>query len=226
MNLHIFHHHLALAELLDDDALKLHRHVDCDLLVRLVRLAVNLFDDYLRLRDGELVALAPHIFEQHGDVKLAAAEDLESVGAREINLQADVNLELLLEALANLAGVDELARAAGERRGVHDEVERDGRLVHVNGRKRLGLRSGAERVANVDVRKTGDETDVARLNLRHLLARHTLESEKLGDLALAHFSVYGFHGERLACFYGAFVDTNYGESAHKVVVAEVERLGT
>jgi hypothetical protein len=213
-----------MSELLDDDALELGRHVDRDFLERLELHAVLLLDDDLRLGDRELVALAAHVLEQDGDVELAAAVDLEAVRLGEVDLEADVDLELLLEARADLARVHELARATDERRGVHEEVERDGRLVDANRRQRLRGRIGAEGVADVDLREARDEADVARGDLGRLLARGALKGEELGDLARVGAAVRRLHGEGVADLDHAVVDAGYGEAAHEVVVAEVERL--
>ena len=95
------------------------RHVDDDVLDRFPLLAVAFGDDDLRLADGELVAFAAHRLDEDREVQLAAAADLERVGAVGLlDAQRDVRFELAHQPLANLARREILALASGERRVV------------------------------------------------------------------------------------------------------------
>jgi hypothetical protein len=114
---------LRACRALDDGALKLAWRVDDDLFKRLKDFAVALLvEDDLRLRDLQLVALAAHVLKQDGDVELAAARDVESLAAVKVDFEPDVDLELALKTLADLARGDKLAFAPGKRRVVNQKV--------------------------------------------------------------------------------------------------------
>ena len=58
---------------------ELGRDVDRDPLVRLVRLAIDLVQQHLGPRHLQLEALAAHLLDQHRQLQLAPAADLERV---------------------------------------------------------------------------------------------------------------------------------------------------
>src|SRR5581483_9748879 len=126
--------------------------------------------------------LAAHVFEQNRNVELAAPEHAKELGRRKVDFEPHVNLQLALEALADLARGDELALAAGERRVVDEKVERDGGLVDRNGGERLGSRLTGDRLADVNVAEARDHDDVARARRGRLDARESLEGKEFGDL--------------------------------------------
>ena len=76
---HLLEPALAQREQLRDHADVVVGHVDRQPLDRLVRLAVDLAREHLRLADGELEALAAHQLDEHGELQLAAALDLPRV---------------------------------------------------------------------------------------------------------------------------------------------------
>ena len=71
---------LARREFLRDGADVLVGHVAHATLLRLEALAVDFLGDDFRPADLQLVALATHRFDQHGQLQLAAAGDLDDVG--------------------------------------------------------------------------------------------------------------------------------------------------
>ena len=149
-------------------------------LVRLVPDAVDLLDHDARARDGDLVALAAHVLEQHAEVQFAAAVDLELVRiVRFLDAQRDVGQRLAEQALADLAAREVLALAAGERRGVDLERHADGRLVHHQRRQRFGLCRVAERVRNRGRLDAGERDDVARAGVVDFDAIEAVEAEHL-----------------------------------------------
>ena len=95
---------LAGGERLGDGADVLVGHVEHAPLERLVALAVDLADDDLGPADLQLVALAAHRLDEHRELQLAAAGDLDDVGRVGL-LQADRHVaeDLALEALAQVA---------------------------------------------------------------------------------------------------------------------------
>ena len=108
---------LAGADLLDDRADALSRHVHDQALDGLALLAVDRLVQHARGRDLELIALAAHGLDEDGQRHLAAARDVEGV-RRALDLghaQRDVLERLAVQPLAQLAGGDELALAARRR---------------------------------------------------------------------------------------------------------------
>ncbi len=71
---------LAGCELLGDGADVLVGHVADAALLRLEALAVDFLGDDLGPADLQLVALATHRLDQHGQLQLATAGDLDDVG--------------------------------------------------------------------------------------------------------------------------------------------------
>ena len=93
---------------------------------------------------------------------------------------------LALEALAQLAAGDEAAFAAGERRGVDQEVHGERRLVHFERRQGVGMLGVAQRVADADLVDAVDQHDVAGFGLFDGLA---LQAFELQDLVHLGFDV-------------------------------------
>ena len=74
--------------------------------------AVDLLGDDARPRDRDLVAFAAHVLEQHAEMQLAAAVDLELVRVvRLLDPQRDVGQRLAQQALADLPAREVLALA-------------------------------------------------------------------------------------------------------------------
>ena len=97
---HLDHLALARSEALDDGADEVFGDVDGEELVGLHELAVDALGDDLGARDHELEAFAAHHLDEHGELELAAAEDLEGVGrAGVFDADGDVGEELFVEAL-------------------------------------------------------------------------------------------------------------------------------
>ena len=164
VRLHVLELGAAAAERRHDVALGVAVRIDGDLLVGLVRNAVDLLDDHAGPRDRELVALAAHVLEEHAEVQLAAAVDDELVRVgRGLDAQGDVVNGLALQALADLAAGDELAFPPEERRGVDLERHADRRLIHGETRQRLDVRGVAQGIGDLGLRDAGKGDDVARL---------------------------------------------------------------
>ena len=141
VGLHVLQVAAARAELFHHRALVGFFDVDRQHFVRLLFLAVDFLDHHARARHGQFIAFAAHVFEQDGQVQFAAARDHEDVGVggEFDTCSATLLMQFALQALAHLAAGDELAFAAGERRGVDLEIHGQRRLVDFQQRQRLGL---------------------------------------------------------------------------------------
>ncbi len=186
--LHLDHLGLALGHLLHDDARILLVDVDHDLLDRLQDLAgLVLRQNHAGARDRDLEALAAHGLDQDGELQFAPARDVERVlVVGLLDLQRDVALALLEQAVADHAARDLVALGARERRVVDDERHGDGGRID-----RLGLDRGldlwvAEGVGHRALHQSGDRDDVARLADLDRGALQAAEGQDLRDAA-------GFH---------------------------------
>ena len=157
-------------------------------------------------------------------MEFATAGHFESVASGEVDTQADVDLELFLETVPDLARGHELSFAAAERRAVDQEVERDGRLVDRDRRKWLYILIVDDGFADEDIGESGDEHDVTRLHFGRLLFLESAECVHLGDLARAGFTARLLHEHGVTHLERTVVDAGDRETTEKVVVAEVERL--
>ena len=118
---------------------------------------------HLRPRDLQLVALAPHLLDEDGQLELAPAADLERVGRLgRADLDGDVAQHLAIEARLELAARHELALATGQRRGVDPERHGQGGLVELQARQGPWIGRIRQRVADGDLRQAGHGHDVAR----------------------------------------------------------------
>lgn len=129
----------------------------------LVHLAVDLLRDHLRLADGELEALAPHLLDEDGEGELAAALHLPGVGAADVDdLQRDVADELAVEPVLHHAGGQLVTLdLADDRRGVRADRHRDRGVVDVDRRERSHVLRVGEGLADGDLLDAGDGDDVA-----------------------------------------------------------------
>ena len=121
---------LAQREQLRDDADVVLGDVDRHALDRLVALAVDRALQHARLADVQLEALAAHQLDEHGELQLAAALDLPGVRALGVvHADRDVADDLAVQPRLDQARGDLLALAAGHRRRVDAERDRQRRLV-------------------------------------------------------------------------------------------------
>src|SRR5690606_24352119 len=181
------HHAQQLAAPLREPAhhrpLTLLGEVDRHALPRRVDLAVDAALDHGRPRYRELVALAPHRLDQHGEMELAAPRHAKLVRVLGgLDAQRDVVLRLLLEARANLTAREVLAFASRERRLVDLERHRDRRLVDLELRQPLRVAPRADRVRYAEVVDAAEHDDVAGPGRLDRLSLETFEAVKLAEL--------------------------------------------
>ena len=122
-------------------------------------------------------------------MQLAAAEHLEGVGRVGFeHAQGDVGLQLLEQALAQVARGHVLAFLAGEGPVVGDELHLHRRLLDLEQRQHHGARDVGDGLADGQILHAGDGADVAGHRLGQLEALERLVAEDLGHaefLALA-----------------------------------------
>ena len=225
VRLHVLQLAAAAAEFFHDRALVVFLDVYRHQFVGLAFRTVDLLEHHARAADGELETFAAHVLEQDGEVQFATARDLEHVRVLgEVHPQRDVLQQLLLEALADLAAGDELAFAAGEWRGVDDEVHRQRGFIHRDRLHAFQALGVAQRHADVHLRNAGDQHDVARLGRLGSRAFQPLEGEDLADLALAAVLVAVHHDEFLVGAHAAALDAADTELAHVGGVVERAHL--
>ena len=128
---HLDHLALALAHLLHDDAGMLLVDVDDDFLDRLQQLArLVVPEQHLGPRHAELETLAAHGLDEDGELQLAAARDDVGIGiGRRLDVQRDIALGLLDQAVADDAARHLVALRAGERAVVDRERHRQRRRI-------------------------------------------------------------------------------------------------
>ncbi len=198
------------------------RGLDHERLERLARLAVDLAEDHLRLADRKLVAFAAHGLDQNGEMQHAAAGDGELLGRDDrLDPQGDVLLQFAQQPLAEVAAGDELAFAAGQRRGVHAEGHLQRRLVDLQSRQRLRLQRRGNGVADFDPLDADDGTDVAGVDLVDLDAAEVLEDVDRNGLGRRD-AIVGLHqGDVLAFAESARLHPADGDTSD--VIGPVER---
>ncbi len=220
---HVGHVAAAFAELLHDGALVLFLDVDSDGLVRLLLDAVDLLDDHLGTRHGQLVPLAAHVLDEDAQVQLAAPGDLELVRVLALfHAQGHVVLELFLQAVAQHAGGDVLALASGERRGVDLEGHAHGRLVDGQRFHCLDVVRIAQGVGDEQLVHPGEGDDVAGTGLFDLDALQAVEAHDLQHAAVAHAAFAVHHFDR-----GVRLDASalHASDADQALIAVVVQRG-
>ena len=116
IGLHVHQLALALAQGLHHATLVLLLHIGGHQFDRLALDAVDLLEHHPWLAHGQLIALAAHVFQQDGQVQLAPPRHLEDAVLTGLaHAKGHVALQLLLQAVPDLAAGDELALSAGQR---------------------------------------------------------------------------------------------------------------
>ncbi len=181
---HVLHLGLALRQFVDHHAGIFLVEVDLHFLDRLQALAGDRIglEQHARARDRHLETLAPHLLDQHAELQLAAARDLDRILVLRFgDADRDIALGLALQALDDHARRDLGALAPGQRRIVDRERHRQGRRIDRNGVQRLGQIDRADRVGDGGRGQAGDGDDVARLRFLDRPAVEAAEREQLGE---------------------------------------------
>ena len=214
---------LAGADLLDDGTGAVAGHIHHKALHGLALLAVDLLQQHTRGADLELIAFAAHGLDQDGQVHLAASGHIQGgVGAFDLgDAQGHVLQRLAHQTVADLAGGDVLALAAGEGRVVDGEGHLNGGGADLDELQRLHGVRGADGVADGDVADAGHGNDVAGGDGVHGDAVQTVELIDRGGLGLlAHLIriVVVAHHNLLVLLQSAALDAAHSDAAHELII--------
>ena len=133
----------------------------------------------------QLVALAAHGLDEYGEVQHATAIDNPLVAVLLLHhTQSQVLVELLHQAVVDMARGNKLTLLAKEGRVVDGKEHAHRRLIDSDGRQWLGILGIAYGVANLKVVQAHDSAYIARAHRIGTLASQPLEGVQLLDLGL------------------------------------------
>ena len=154
---------LPLAHALEHRTGHILGNIDNEALDGLVAHAVDLLIEHLGCADLEFISLAAHRLNEDGEVHLSSAADAKGVrGVGIFDTQGDVAQQLAVQPVAQVAGRDELALFARERRIVdrEDHLHRGiGDLDKGNG---IDAVKCADGIADVDLLQSRETNNVTR----------------------------------------------------------------
>jgi len=215
----------AAAESFHDDADEIFRTIDDEKFERLEAAAVFGADDDFGFSDREFVAFAAHGFDEDGELKFAASENAEGVGAVGIfDANGDVGEEFSLEAVANVARSDELAFASSKRRRVDGENHGESWLVDQERIARRGIFEICDGLADLNAFDSGDGDDVSRGDFLRFVAFEAAESVELGDDRGRNIAGKFCDADLGAALHCAVEDTADRNASEKIAVVEIGDL--
>ena len=225
---HVRHRALPRRDRLCDYADVIVGYVDGDLFERLVTVALDDLCDDLGARYLQLVALTTHCLDQDRQLQLAATSNLDDVrriGRSQAN--RDVAEDFFVETLLEVARGQVLPVLAGSRRRVDPERHRQNGLVDLEAVKCNRSQGIRQRVADLDLRKTSHNEQLAGDQLVDVDPLQTVDTHKLSKLALqdpARHSRCGLGAEyrdKLSLSQRAFHDSTDGQSTEIVRSVEI-----
>ncbi len=219
---HAVQHALSLGQLLDHGAGALVRYVNVGDLhgLLLSALLIGLVDN-LCLGNRKLEALAAHGLHQHGEMQLAAAGYLETVGrSRLLHTERHIGVQLAEQAVTDVTGGHELALCAGQRGIIDHEIHGNGGLGNLLEGNGCRVLLGADGITYVQILDTGYRYDGAVLGLLHVHSLQAVELIQLCDsdlLPLARVMMV-HHQSLLVHADGAVLHLADTDTAHELVV--------
>mmetsp|Transcript_14187 Transcript_14187/g.43894 ORF Transcript_14187/g.43894 Transcript_14187/m.43894 type:complete len:374 (-) Transcript_14187:234-1355(-) len=154
-----------------------------------------------------------------------AARDREGVArVLGLDLQRDVSVQLLEEAVPDDAARELVALFSGQRRLVDRERHGHGGLLDLEGGERRGGALVDDRLADLDVGDAGEHDDLARARLGDFLPAEVVVDEEVVDFDVAHLAVGAVHRRERAAVVrleAALADAPDAQLALKVVVVDV-----
>ena len=142
-----------------------------------------------------------------------AVDDPAVCGLRRLDAQGEVLIQLLHQAVVDVARGDELPFAPIEGRVVDGEEHAHRGLIDSDGLERFGRSYVRERLTDLKAFDTDQRTDVARGDAIDLCAAKTFEDIDLLDTHLCDRAVALAEGYFLPFSEGATVYATYGDTA-------------
>ena len=182
---------------------------------RFLFFTVHQLEHHTWFGDCQLVAFAAHVFQQYGQVQLAAPRHL--VDAFFIGVdhaQRHIGLQLACKPVAQLATGHELAFAPGQRRSIDAKIHGQCRLIdHQHGQGR-GVQRVGQRDADTDLLDTADQHDVTRTSFSGGNPFQPFELQDLLHPGLAGLAIRAFHHQHfLVGADGALADAAHADAA-------------
>src|SRR4029078_10327888 len=141
-------------------------------------------EQHARAADRQLEALAAEGLDQHAELQLSAAGDLENVIVpRQAQADGDVRLGLALQPIADHPALHLVAITAGIGAVVYREAHRKRRRIDLAGGNGHGRGGHGDGVGNGRLHQAGDGDDVAGFGALDGDAIQALEGEQLGGAA-------------------------------------------
>src|SRR5258706_366967 len=195
---------------------------DAAVLERVERIAVDGAGHVADHRSvGAAADLAAHVFDEDAQVQQAATADFEGVLAIGLfDLEGDVALEFLPEALAQIAAGNVLAFLADEGRVVDAKHHGERRRLDLLGLEGLGIEGIADRVADIDGFEADQGDDVAGVGFFDIGAAEAFEGLKLLELALNLGAIAANDRDLLTGLHAAVIDAADADAADVVVVLD------
>ena len=142
-----------------------------------------------------------------------AVDDPAICGLRRLDAQGEVLIQLLHQAVVDVAGGDELPFAPIEGRIVDREEHAHRRLIDSDGLERFGRSYVRERLTDLKAFDTDQRTDVARGDAIDLCAAKTFEDIDLLDTHLCDRAITLAESYFLPFSEGTTVYATYGDTA-------------
>ena len=142
-----------------------------------------------------------------------AVDDPAICGLRRLDAQGEVLIQLLHQAVVDVAGGDELPFAPIEGRVVDGEEHAHRRLIDSDGLERFGRSYVRERLTDLKAFDTDQRTDVARGDAIYLRSAKTFKDIDLLDTHLCDRAIALAEGYFLPFSEGTAVYATYGDTA-------------
>ena len=201
---------------------KLLGHIDGEFLNGFTLHPVDLLVDNLGLPHLQLVALAAHGLDEHGEMEHTAAADNPLVGAvlEGSHAQGEVLLQLFVQTVVDMAAGHKLALLAEEGGVIDGEKHRHGGLIDGDGRQRLGILEVTDGISDLKLLQTDDGTDVATLHLCGLHMTHPLKGMEFLDAGLLARTIAMGNGDIHTLGEDATVYTSHGDTSGVTAVVQ------
>src|SRR3989344_1926675 len=157
-------------------------------------------------------------------MELSSTRDGEGVGGAKVNLETHIDLKLLLESLTYLTARHKLPFSPGKGRVVDEEVDRNSWLIHRNSGKWRSPGIRGDRLTDVDIGETRNDSNIPSRGLLCLDPLKPTEGENLGSAPGAQSTVWLQNSDRLIRSHRALIDASNGEPPEEVIVGEVKGL--